>query len=215
MTAHDVLRALAERATHLPEPLGTGDYHYVHTRGRYRHSASHVDGRRIGSSVGERERRQWIAPDGSGRLLVTRHGEQILPTGDYPPGGLSAGFLTTADPAALAAAIRERNPGGTTAGAFTAFVRTWNGQVVTTALHRALLLDLAEHQGLAEDGTVTDHAGRAGVAVSHVEDGRLTRLVFDERTGALLGADRGGSVTAWLRSGYTETTADTPGLPVR
>ncbi|MFD9737728.1 hypothetical protein [Umezawaea sp. NPDC059074] len=199
MTAHDLLRALAERATHLPAPPGEGVCHHVHTRGRYKHTAFHVDGRKLGSSVQERERRQWIAPDGSGRLLVTRGDEEFPPTGDYPPGGLSAEFLTATDPAVLAAAIRDRNPNGTTAGAIRAFVRTWNNQVVTAAVQRALLLDLAGHPDLTFDGPVTDHAGRPGVAVSHAEGGRL---VFDEDTGALLGAHRGSSVTVWLSSGY-------------
>jgi len=204
MTADDLLRALAERAAHLPTPPGGGVYHHVHSRGRYTRTAFHIDGRGLGSSVEERERRQWIAPDGSGRLLVTRGGEEVLPTGDYPPGGLSAEFLTATDPAVLAAAIRDRNPKGTTAGAITAFVRTWNTQVVTAAVQRALLLDLAAHPDLTLDGPVTDHAGRPALAVSHAEGGGL---VFDEETGAPLGAQRGSSVTAWLSSSYAASPA--------
>ena len=91
MSAAELLRALAERTADAPEPPGSGRYHYVRTSGLYLHSKTFLS--RSGEStttgsVEPSERKQWIAPDGSGRIFVAEQtgavkvikNGQILPT---------------------------------------------------------------------------------------------------------------------------------------
>ncbi|MCG8915849.1 hypothetical protein L6E12_08620 [Actinokineospora sp. PR83] len=216
-----MLRDLAEKIARQPAPRGTGRYHYVRTSGSYLHTARVLGGTTTGV-VEQSEREQWIAPDGSGRLVVTRGGESVQPTGDYPPGGLAAAFLTAADPDALTARLRDRNPNGSTSTAVKVFTGVWNNQVVPGALQRLLLLDLARHSDLYVDNSFRG----AGVAVGHLdpEEPFQRLLVFDRLTGSLLGAETtaldGAGVpvptpavisrTEWLLSGHTTTTTTPP-----
>ncbi|MBM7772659.1 hypothetical protein JOD54_002863 [Actinokineospora baliensis] len=207
-TASDLLRHLAEVAARQPEPPGAGLYHYVHTAGAYLRTVRRVGGE-ITGSVERMQRRQWIAPDGSGRLLVTLDGEAIQPSGDYAPGRLAAVFITTADPTAVEAELRERNPSGDTAVAVKVFADIWKNQVVPPALQSVLLRHLAEYPDLESADSAVWHTGKE----------RRT-LVFDHATGAVVGEDvtalEGAKVpiptpasisaTEWLHSGYTATT---------
>lgn len=228
--ASDLLRNLAERTVNEPEPRGVGRYHYVHTSSSYLRVVHKVGrkvvGRVIRGSIEHLERRQWIASDGSGRLLVTQDGESVQPTGDYPPGRLAAAFITTTDPVALTASLRMRNPSGSSSVAINIFTEIWNNQVVPSTLQRLLLLDLADYPDLSVESTAQDLADRTGVAVGHIDQERHTRrlLVFDQKTGTLIGADvtalAGAKVpiptpaiissTEWLLSGYSTTTAAPP-----
>jgi hypothetical protein len=76
-----------------------------------------VGGGQAQGNIEQAERRQWIAADGSGRLLVTQNCRSVQPTADYPPGRLMAAFVTTTDPGALAVELRRRNPDGATSAA--------------------------------------------------------------------------------------------------
>jgi hypothetical protein len=229
--ASELLRNLADRTAHAPAPRGAGRYHYIHTSGWYLRIDSEV--RRalgthsvLGAGIEHMERQQWIAPDGSGRLLVTKDGQSVRPTGDYPPGGLWADFVITTDPAVLADEFRRSNPQGSVTKAISAFIEIWKNQVVPPALQRLLLRDLADHPGLSAEGATLDHIGRPGVAVSHIDHERCARnrLVFDQKTGVLIGADvtalDGSSVPTptpaiisdivWLAAGYSATTIEPP-----
>ncbi|MDX3658298.1 hypothetical protein PV646_13405 [Streptomyces sp. ID05-26A] len=194
----------------------------MHTSSAFLHTVRKITRTRqttsLTGSVERQERRQWITSDGSGRLLVTTNGEAVQPTGDYPPGRLPAGFLSATDPAAVTAELRTRNPKGSTAAAMKTFGLIWHGQVVPPALQRLLLLDLATFPGMSAETT--------GESVTYVEQERHLRhvLVFDPRTGALLGEENtaldGATVpiptpaivssTEWLLSGYSATTAEPP-----
>lgn len=232
--ASDLLRTLAERTVHEPEPRGIGRYHYVHTSSSYLHTVRKVgrkgDSRGVRGSIEHLERRQWIASDGSGRLLVTQDGESVQPTGHYPPGRLTTGFITTTDPVALAAELRKRNPKGSSSVAMNTFTTIWNNQVVPSMLQRLLLLDLAGYPDLSVQNTTQNATGGLAdgprVAVEHIDQERHTRhlLVFNQKTGALIGAEvialDGANVpiptpaiitsTEWLHSGYSTTTIAPP-----
>jgi hypothetical protein len=224
--ASDLLRDLAERTVHGPEPRGTGRYHHVHTFSTYLRRVRTAGSRERRGVVERAERRQWIAADGSGRLLVIQNGQSVQPSGHYAPGRLVAAFVTATDPAALTARLRARNPERATSTAVRTFAEIWKNQVVPPALQRLLLLDLAGHPDLSVDGVpLTLPDGRA-VALGHVDREQHTRhlLVFDQETGALIGEDvtalDGADVpvptpattssTEWSCSGYTTTTGTSP-----
>ncbi|CCH35656.1 hypothetical protein ABZ816_13720 [Actinosynnema sp. NPDC047251] len=220
--ASALLRTLAGRTARGPEPRGTGKYHYVHTSSTYLRKIRTLGSPEIKGGIEHSERRQWIAADGSGRLLVTQGGQSVQPTGDYAPGRLAAAFITATDSAAVAAELRKRNPQGSTPAAFRSFVGIWKHQVVPSTLQRLLLLDLADHPGLSVDSVPGAFADRPAVAIGHVAEGRRHLLVFDQETGALIGDDVTAldgatppvptpatiSRTEWHSSGYSTTTAE-------
>ncbi|MGW7538532.1 hypothetical protein [Amycolatopsis sp. NPDC054798] len=207
----EIVRALADRTAGAPAPRGTGRYHYHRTSGWYRHSDRTPGGRILSASTECFDREDWIAADGSGRLLVTRGGVVVRPSGCFPPGGLMGDFLVARDLPSVRAELRRRTG---PAGVVKAFNTVWLTQVVPPELQRMLLLWLAEQPGLA-----AEEADPPGVVVSVPDPARPStrQLVFDEDTGMLL---RSRSVeedgltisgcTRWLGSGYTETTESRP-----
>lgn len=203
--AAELLRDLAEKTADAPEPHGTGRYHYVHTKGAHLRTNRYLErsgASTITGSVEPFEREQWIAEDGSGRILVAKDGRPVQPSGDYGPGELPAPFTTRPVPGAAPEVMK-------------AFVAIWSTQVVTPELQRLLLLNLAECAGLATE------TRESGVAVAYVDRTRHHKhlLVFDEDTGALIyteGTALEGarlpipvpavtSHTTWLESSYRET----------
>ncbi|WP_439660373.1 hypothetical protein ACSHWB_02000 [Lentzea sp. HUAS TT2] len=220
MNAAELLRDLAEKAARAPEPGGTGPYHYVRTSSlslNTRRFLSRTGESTITAAVEPSDREQWIADDGSGRLLVTRDGEVLVPpSNDYGPGQLPAHFIT--DEASLVAELGRF--GEKTAGVLKAFRQFWNLQVVTPALQRLLLLHLAKCAGLSAE--TLEFAGRQTAAVTHLDGERHRRatLAFCPDTGRLIGAEEvaleGARVlvpvpavvsrTEWLHSEYRETT---------
>jgi hypothetical protein len=230
MEATDLLRDLAKKTAHAPEPLGTGPYHYVHTTGSHLRTNRFL--RRNGEStvtgaVEKFEREQWTSPDGSGRLVVTgADGKTIPPSGDFAPGQLASLRFNAIDEDALAAELGRLNAQTTTRAAMNSFRQVWNLQVVTPPLQRLLLLHLAKCADLVLEEASRDFAGRSGVAVSHIDRARHQRhlLAFVPETGELIGAEatalEGATVpvpvpavvssTEWLCSGYCETTDEPP-----
>ncbi|WP_116205439.1 hypothetical protein [Amycolatopsis circi] len=207
----EVVRALADRTALAPVPRGTGRYHYLRKSGWHQHTDRTTAGRILSASTEFFDREDWIAADGSGRLLVTQGDTVVRPSGDFPPGGLMGDFLAGRDLASVSAALRRlMSP----SGAVKAFSTVWLTQVVPPELQRWLLLWLAERPGL-----VVEDADLPGVVVS-VPDSVLAstrQLVFDPETGMLLqtrdveedGATVGGC-TRWLDSGYTDSTESRP-----
>jgi hypothetical protein len=229
--APDLLRHLAENTVHAPEPPGTGRYHFVHTASSYLrtvHKVSKKAGTRMTTgNIEHQERQLWVAPDGSGRLLVTQNGESVQPSGEFPPGRLAADFVVTAaEPLDFAAELRKRNPVDSPSAAMHTFSQIWSNQVVPPAVQRLLLLDLADHPDLTVEAAPRELADQPGTAIAHLDTERRMRhlLVFDSETGALTGAEvtalDGAKVpistpaivssTKWLFSGYSATTGAPP-----
>ncbi|ATY13297.1 hypothetical protein CU254_24800 [Amycolatopsis sp. AA4] len=207
----EIVRALAERTAFAAPPRGTGRYRYLRTSGWARHTARTTDGRVLSASTRFFAREDWIAADGSGRLLVTQGEAVVRPSGYFPPGGLLGDFVDASDLASATAALRRRvSP----SRAGKAFSSVWLTQVVPPDLQRLLLRWLAEHPGL-----VVEDADLPGVVVSVPDAAWLRRrlLVFDSRTGMLLetrDVEEGGATvsgcTRWLEAGYTDSTESRP-----
>lgn len=226
MGAAELLRGLALKTANAPEPAWTGRFHYVHTTGahlRTNRFLSRTGESTVTGSVEQSERKQWIAADGSGRLLVTRQDvEMVPPSGDYGPGQLPGNFVTATDEDSLTAELTRLNPRTTTTAVIRTFQQVWNLQVVSPPLQRLLLLHLAKCADLEQTEAPREFAGRSGVAVAHVDDARHQQrfLTFDPDTGELIGAEElalaGARVpvpvpavvshTEWLCSDYRETT---------
>lgn len=228
MEAGELLRDLAGKTANAPEPHGTGRYHYVHTIGAYVRTNRYLS--RTGEStvtgtIEQSERKQWIAADGSGRLVVTQEGEEVVPpSGDYAPGSLPALFLTATDEASLAVELGKLNSKTTTSAIIKTFQQIWNLQVVTPALQRLLLLNLAKCTDLSVEPAPRNFAGKPGIAVTHLDQARHQQkfLIFSPETGELIGAQEIAlegarlpipvpavvSSTEWLNSGYRETTTE-------
>ena len=184
MSAAELLRALAERTANAPEPPGSGRYHYVRTSGLYLHSKTFLS--RSGEStttgsVEPSEREQWIAPDGSGRIEVTRGGELVRPTGDFGVGKLAAIFIHATDDASLTAELARLSTKTSAAAIIKTFEQVWLSQVVPPALQRLLLRNLAQCPDLVPmDNAVTY------LDVARKEQHLLT---FAPETGALVSAE--------------------------
>ncbi|MFD4637788.1 hypothetical protein ACFWN2_10770 [Lentzea sp. NPDC058436] len=230
MRATELLRELAMATVDAPEPPGAGRYHYVHTRGsnlRTNRILTRTGESTVAGSVEQFERRQWIASDGSGRLVVTR-GEEMSapPSGVHAPGQLAGVFITAGDENSLVTELAELTSKSDDGAIVRAFRQVWNLQVVTPGLQRLLLLRLAECADLNVEEATRKFTDRSGVAVSHVDDARHRRqvLVFCQETGELIGEEgialEGAAVpvavpavvssTEWLLTGYCETTAEPP-----
>ncbi|WP_072477590.1 hypothetical protein [Amycolatopsis australiensis] len=168
------------------------------------------------------DRRQWIAPDGSGRLLVIQGETAVRPSGYYPPGGLPADFLTAADLPTIAGRLQGKSRRESTASVMKSFTTVWQTQVVSPELQRLLLLCLAQQPDLTVESAIEDRLGRSGVAISHIDTDRHVRhrLLLHEENGMLLTsqnidadssaeADAAPTIincTMWLDAYYTTTT---------
>ena len=221
----DLLRALADRVSCAPVPRGTGRYHYVHTSGWYRHTIRTADrsGVQVRSvSTDFLDRHQWIAPDGSGRLLVIQGETAVRPSGHYPPGRLPADFLAATDLPTITDRLQRKSRSESTASAMKSFTTVWQTQVVPPRLQQLLLLYLAQQHDLTMEGPIEDRLGRSGLAISHVDPDRHVqhRLLLHEENGMLLTsqnvdadssaeADAAPTIincTMWLDAYYATTT---------
>lgn len=236
-TAAEVLTDLAARARIQPPPPGAGKYEYIRTRGWYLATAMDQNMRLLDSGIEERGREQWVAPDGSGRLLMTCDGKPLI-CGEkqdekqqdltLKPGDFSARPAEAESPVeSLRSRLMAAHPNTTAYGWLDIVSETWRTYVVSPARQGALLDILATQSDLAMAGTTTDRAGRSGIAVSAV-DKRAPHdrmiLVFDPETGRLLDSeeiasesgDRPVRVPATvgymliLQTGYTADTQQRP-----
>ncbi|MDN5855802.1 MAG: hypothetical protein L0K86_23770 [Actinomycetia bacterium] len=169
------------------------------------------------------DRQLWLAANGAGRIEETRAGQPTSSSGRYEAGGLSPSPIAAGPAEGLQDRLVHQNPGRTTAEWFATVTDIWNTQAVSPALQAALLSILATRPDLHLDGTVTDRAGRAGIAVSiEVPGAPRTRdvLILSPTTGMLLGFEEialeSGDLpvkapatigyTLWLSSGHTTST---------
>lgn len=222
----NILTDLAARARSQPPVRGSGAYQYIRTQGWYLATDQSTDGRILGSRIEASDREFWVAADGSGRIEETRAGQPTRWSGVYTPGQLLARVTTSGSAESVQATLTRQNPGRTSAAWFEAVKDIWNTQAVSPELQSALLRILAARSDLKVDGTVTDRAGRPGIAVSTRGPTRATRyvLILDVETGMLLDYEEialeAGDLpveapatigyTLWLASGRVVTTSERP-----
>ncbi len=138
----------------------------------------------------------WRAADGSGHtetLVQTRGGRSQLVSATLPasvgPPSLTGGQVAIAHRLHLGYPSREP-----LAEEFLVFAHVSDAEPVPPAARASMLRLLARVPGLVDSGRVVDRLGRVGDAISITSafTGPVIRytLVFDERTGALLEADR-------------------------
>ncbi|MBX7267532.1 hypothetical protein KIF24_16845 [Micromonospora sp. Llam7] len=173
----------------------TGSYAHIRIRQWAADTAS-TRGRTRTVTILHDEQR-WRADDGSGRIISTRHPATGDPTHDqtHPAGGLPAavtGPLAT-DPALLAGQINDIHPitaiGPPAALRALADINGWH--TPNLAVRAAAIAVLRDTDGLLHHGTVTDRAGRPGIAVSATSPDNTTRdlIILDPRTGDLLASE--------------------------
>jgi hypothetical protein len=215
-----VLLALSEVAAAQPveQTAAQSGYRYTKSEGAYLSTMAGPNTPPFSVLV-PKTRELWIAPDGSGRLRETP-GEPIFlgerdrarwqaagrpqvvftRSRDFTPGELHYEDLATlpTDPQALAAVIRQRAtiPSGPPVDVemFILVGALLRETAAPPALRAALYQVAAQIPGVELVGTVTDRAGRTGVAVakttSHFGSKQRLVLIFDPATSALLGEER-------------------------
>lgn len=225
-TGRAVLLHLAAVAAAQPPSAASGRYAYVKTAGWYLDTA--VGGGRVTSRVDATTTESWLAADGSGRQIA--HRSSVQPTDDWTVPAGKPLLALSSDPATIAKQLDQGHP--VRLGPAERFVSLHDialEQPLPPPAESAALRVLAGSPGLIDSGTVTDRAGRPGVAVSldSAYSGLLTRhtLIFDPRTGRLLGdeetliGDPGKlnvrtpaviSYTVYLSAGYVSSTTEHP-----
>ncbi|GGS48982.1 hypothetical protein GCM10010156_04550 [Planobispora rosea] len=218
-SAHEALLEIADRAARLPDDTGTGRYLYTRTRGW--HLGSVVNGRSVRSAVVPVLTERWTAQDRPGRIrTVTSHPEfpseesraaweaegrpglepQVSDeTLDLPPRWRPGDLVPDAE--RLSAALGWAGPPESGAAELLVTIADlYREQPVRPAVRAGVLRLLSGLADLRYEGTVVDRAGRPGVAVSLESDhGGLPNrhiLIFDGRTGELLGEERTLTATA-------------------
>jgi len=239
VSSRQLLLDLAERAGQQPA-LTPARFAYVKTQGWYLSAAgsattSGKGGTTVIGPVIPVVRQRWVATDGSGsgRIWQTRDGEPTPESTLQPPGTLpSTPMVGTVpfpdDPARLARVLGQSHPNYGTYEWFVAASDVATAAPVQPKVQRALLILLSRQGGISVLGSVTDRAGRAGVAIATTSTSRgaTTRhiLVFDPGTGTLLDYEEVAlkdsdmpihlpattSYTLWLASGYTDSRFKTP-----
>jgi hypothetical protein len=203
------LRDLATRIGDAPYDLHTGRYTYHHARS-WGGAQTETEQGYVIKYVDETE--LWVAPDGSGRKRYRilgaeypdeasrRYWESATPRppttppttptptrrreyDDLPAGMAGPTAPLGADPAELR---RQLDPAAGLATLAMNLHNVCGFYGLPRATRAALLNLLATVPGLVWRGTVTDRAGRAGVAVTGEEKGQQALLVFDPATGELL-----------------------------
>jgi hypothetical protein len=158
-------------------------------------------------------KQEWIAPNGSGRVLVSDGSVAFLTPKDqsawaasgqpiptvnaanvtYPPGNLvfpdSASFPN--DPSALEQAIVQRYENGRPQEITTfTLAGTLLEETASPALRASLFRMIAQLPGIVDLGPMTDRLGRTGVGVGLTFDGVREELIFDPSTAAVLEEER-------------------------
>ncbi|MDQ6936312.1 MAG: CU044_5270 family protein [Actinomycetota bacterium] len=224
--ARELLLTLAGAARRQPEPAA-GRYDYVQTEGWYLDAAQDTNGHVLRSQVDPTRREQWTDAAGSGRVEETRRGIRTATSRYYGPGQLGGPPPLPTEPAALRAELARRTHGYGDFEWLVAVHDIWLAQVVPPRLQSELLQALAGLHGLSVKGSVTDRAGRGGVAVTTTSSGDPREnyaMIFNPQTGALLDyeqvtLDAGGfhvrppatiDYTVWLRSGRVPSVEARP-----
>lgn len=193
-----VLDQIAQATATLPDDTGTGRYAHLTSRGW--HLWTSVAGQRVTSQVVPQLSESWFSADGAGRTLTTVEQPGKRPHREderYEPGQLAGTPDLRARPSddrLLAEQLERGHPvHNGPAERLVAIKDTYRQVPVRPAVRAALLRYLADTPTLTATGTVTDRAGRDGLAVSLESDysGLPTRytLIIDPDTGRLLASE--------------------------
>jgi len=228
-TGGDVLADLAAAAGAQPALTRTARTTYAYVKTVTWQLDPQLPGRTGPSRVLPTLSEKWTAPDGAGRVITvtaTRKGSSTADTA--VPAGEALPALST-NQAMLSRSLALGAPA--TDGAarrLIGFAQLASRRPISPRVESAILRLLARIPGLTDAGTVTDRDGRPGIAVSLALDTGVDTdytLIFDERTGMLLGEEetligsskrfnvRPGSVIAYttlLTSGYVANTTTRP-----
>jgi hypothetical protein len=190
-----VLAGIAARTAGLPDDTGTGRYAHVETRSW--DLFTRIDGQRVTSAVVPQHRDQWLAADGSGRLVVTA----TLPDGRREhadtlaaAGGLALMWPLRSLSSEVATLTRQLQAGHPVSNGpaerFAAIRDAYLQMPLPPRVRAAVLHYLAATPGLTVTGPVTDRGGRNGIgfSVESAYSGLPTRytLIIDPRDGRLL-----------------------------
>jgi hypothetical protein len=189
-----VLLALSAAAARQPAPAPSGRTQYAYVRREWWRLAARRSGKPPPAKVLPTVTQSWTAPDGAGRILrITAHPgasrtEDATVAAGHPLPGLST------RPAVLVGRFGFGYPTSTPpAGEFVRFADLADSQPVPPAVEATILRLLARIPDVVNSGTVTDRAGRPGVAVSLQSDYTGTEilytLIFATATGQILEAD--------------------------
>ncbi|MFL6144780.1 MAG: hypothetical protein ACJ72N_23320 [Labedaea sp.] len=179
--------------------------------------------------IAESTRGLWITDNGPGWYEEIRDGQRTRWSGKQDNQAGRPPTVTGTDPKVIEAQLSTRHPDWRGANWITFIEETWTRQTVTPAVQAALLRVLSNAPDLTIEGTVTDRAGRTGVAVSAIEthDGVATHRripILNPTTGAVLDAEKialeklGKPInvpatvgyTLWITTGYVAVPLERP-----
>jgi hypothetical protein len=211
--AGDRLRALADGISAAPYESASGRYTYIHTVGWNAVFDDAPGG--TAQVIRPQDKQLWYAADASGRIRTTplpavypneqsrqywqQHTAAPTPgatrtagprVDDLPAGMAGPTKPLPTDPARLAPMLDvDTVAQHGTQGVFLAVRNLCSFYAMPQQTRAQVLRILADQPGISWRGTVTDRAGRAGVAIS--VDGATTQeiLIFDPHTGTLLAWD--------------------------
>lgn len=219
-----LLLQLAATAASQRAPTSTGEYAYVKTVGWY---LTLGQGSGAGSTFPQTTE-SWLRPNGSGRVINTTGSGSARTVNDLHVGSGPRLFKLSTDLRVLAQQLAVGHPQSDgPQERLVAFTDTASQQPIPPAAEAAILRLIAETPDLVNRGTVTDRAGRPGVAVSldATQLGNEYTLIFSSQTGQLLDSEqtaigntanrhvRPGAVVAYttiISAGYTTNTTQTP-----
>ncbi len=168
-TGQHVLLNLATAAARQPVPPSDHPrYAYIKTRGWYLNSR--IDGHLETSTVIPTTTTSWLAPDGSGRVITAADKPGSTPsviTDIHPRAGHHPLLQLTTNKATLAHEMARGHPRSDgPVEQFVALTDLASREPIPGDVQALILRQVAKIPGLANSGTVTDRAGRSGVAVS-------------------------------------------------
>jgi hypothetical protein len=222
-----LLRA-AHAATKQPAtgPPGHGQFVYTKSEGLLGSTSVPAGGRAF-NTVWRYTRQQWIAPDGSGRVLQVAGRPKLATSADRaawiadgkPNLDDGSGDISTplsrgsglyldlsnlpTDPSALKQLIEQRKLEGGPPGdaeTFTIIGDLLRNSYAPPAVRSALYTVAAQLPNVTLIGTTHDKLGRTGTAVGYDSNGNTQELILDPQTSALLAEqtiDSRGKVVAW------------------
>jgi hypothetical protein len=213
VTVCEILLVAAANAEQHADAAGTGRYLFVESRSWYLKTTVAAGVSR--SMIVPVHRRQWIATDGSGRIISQR-GNPYAPPADgeaiwhdpydddqpeedevFGPGGLHLNWSPDSlrsDPAALRSQLTAGQSDTTPVRVLEAVKILYDEQPVIPKVRAAALRVVADLPGLRYDGTSPESRGREGIRVSLSSNGAgsLTRdvMIFDRDSGLLIGSEK-------------------------
>jgi len=216
-----VLATLAQQASAQPQPPGNGPYEYLHLHTWTLGTKSGTTGVVFDTRVVESDRELWFCDDGLDWYEEIRDGQRARWSGKQFKTAGRLPVVAGTDVDAIKSQLSSRQSGGGGADWISFIAETWSRQTVTPAVQAAMLQVLSNAPDLIIEGTVTDRAGRDGIAVSAMESHNDNAvychiLILDPATSAVLAAEKIAlqalgkpikvpttvSYTLWISTGY-------------